>query len=115
MQATSSVEVSQGQFKGREEGRTCYRLHSMLSITSNLIESCAASNDIDQVATRNLLDDRQWVYKKPEKLTEQLPIQITEKWRIAVDRKLLVRVLFVDFAKAFDTVPHNIFMITKAK
>lgn len=36
-------------------------------------------------------------------------MQITEKWlRIAVDRKLLVGVLFDDFTKAFDTVSHNI-------
>ena len=41
---------------------------------------------------------------------EQLVIQITEKWRIAVDRKLLVGILFVAFTRAFDTVSHNIFL-----
>ena len=61
------------------------------------------------MVTRNLLDDRQWAYKKG-KSTEQLLIQITEKWRTAVDRKLLVGVLFVDFIKAFDTVSHNILL-----
>ena len=73
------------------------------------MESCVASNNIDHVVTRNLLDDRQWAYRKG-KSTEQLLIQITEKWRIAVDRKLLVGVLFVDFTKAFDTVSHNILL-----
>ena len=81
----------------------------MLSIPSKLIESCVAKNIIDHVVTRNLLDDRQWAYKKG-KSTEQLLIQITEKWRTAVDRKLLVGVLFVDFTKAFDTVSHNILL-----
>ena len=79
----------------------------MLSIPSKLMESCVASNIIDHVVTRNLLDCRQWAYKKG-KSTEKLLIQITEKWRIAVDRKLLVGVLFVDFTKVFDTVSHNI-------
>ena len=41
---------------------------------------------------------------------EQLLVQITEKWRIAVDWKLLVAVLFVDFTRAFDTVSHNILL-----
>ena len=81
----------------------------MLSIPSELMESCVASNIIDHVVTRNLLDDRQWASMKG-KSTEQLLIQITEKWRIAVDRKLLVGVLFVDFTKTFDTASHNILL-----
>ena len=101
------ARVSAAFKKGRQEDRTCYRPLSMLSIPSKLMESCVASNIIDHVVTRNLLDERQWAYKKG-KSTEQPLIQITEKWRIAVDRKLLVGVLFVDFTKAFDTVSHNI-------
>ena len=81
---------------------------SMLSIPSKFMESCVASNIIDHVVTRNLLDNRQWAYKKG-KSTEQLLIQITEKWTI-VDRKLLVGVLLVEFTKAFDTVSHNILL-----
>ena len=37
-------------------------------------------------------------------------MQITEKWTIAVDRKLLVGVLLVEFTKAFDTLSHNILL-----
>lgn len=73
------------------------------------METRVASNIIDHVVTQNILDDRQWSYGK-EKSMKQLPIQITEKWRIAVDRKLLVGVLFVDFTRAFDTVSHNILL-----
>ena len=94
------ARVSAAFKKRREEDRTCYRPLSMLSIPSKLMELCVASNIVDHVVTRNLLHDRQWAYKKG-KSTEQLLIQITEKWRTAVDRKLLVGVLFVDFTKAF--------------
>ena len=76
---------------------------------SKLMETRVASNIIDHVVIQNLLDDRQWAYAK-EKSIEQLVIQITEKWRIAVDRKLLVGILFVAFTRAFDTVSHNIFL-----
>ena len=95
--------------KGREEDKACHRPLSMLSIPSKFMESCVTSNIIDHLVTRNLLDDRQWAYNKG-KSTEQLEIQIKEKWTIAVDRKLLVGVLLVEFTKACDTVSHNILL-----
>ena len=98
------ARVSAAFKKGREEDRTCYRPLSMLSIPSKLMESCIASNITNHVVTQNLLDNRQWAYRKG-KSTEQLLIHLTEKWREAVERKL-----FVDFTKAFDTVSHNILL-----
>ena len=82
---------------------------SMLSIPSKLMESCIASNITNHVVTQNLLDNRQWAYRKG-KSTEQLLIHLTERWREAVERKLFVGILFVDFTKAFDTVSHNILL-----
>ena len=93
-------------------------LFSIPSIPSKLMETPVASNFIDHVVTQNLLDDRQSAYAK-EKSMGQILIQITEKWRIADDRKLLVGVLFVDFTRAYDTVSHNIllqiYMILKSE
>ena len=103
------ARVSAAFKKGREEDRTCYRPLSMLSIPSKLMESCVASNITNQVVTQNLLDNRQWAYRKG-KSTEQLLIHLTERWREAVERKLFVGILFVDFTKAFDTVSHNILL-----
>ena len=81
----------------------------MLSIPSKLMESCVASNITNHVITQNLLDNRQWAYRRG-KTTEQLLIHLTERWREAVERKLFVGILFVDFTKAFDTVSHNILL-----
>ena len=103
------ARVSAAFKKGREEDRTCYRPLSMLSIPSKLMESCVASNITNHVVTQNLLDKRQWAYRKG-KSTEQLLIHLTERWREAVERKLFVGILFVDFTKAFDTVSHNILL-----
>ena len=50
--------------KGREEDRTCYRPLSMISIPSKLMESCVASNITNHVVTQNLLDNRQWAYRR---------------------------------------------------
>ena len=81
------ARVSAAFKKGREEDRTCYRPLSMLSIPSKLMESCVASNITNHVVTQNLLDNRQWAYRKG-KSTEQLLIHLTERWREAVERKL---------------------------
>ena len=103
------ARVSAAFQKGWEEDRTCYRPLSMLSIPSKLMESCVASNITNHVVMQNLLDNRQWAYRKG-KSTEHLLIHLTERWREAVERKLFVGILFVDFTKAFDTVSHNILL-----
>ena len=82
------VRVSAVFKKGREEDRTCYRPLPMLSISRKLMESCVASNITNHVVTQNLLDNRQWAYGKG-KSTEQLLIHLTERWRKAVEGKLL--------------------------
>ena len=61
------------------------------------------------MVTQNLLDNRQWAYRKG-KSTEKLLIHLTERWREAVERKLFMGILFMDFTKAFDTVSHNILL-----
>ena len=65
------ARVSAAFKKGREEDRICYRAPSRLSIPSKLMESCVASNITNQVDTQNLLDNRQWAYRKG-KSTEEL-------------------------------------------
>ena len=83
----------------------------MLSIPSKLMESCVVDTIINHVVTQNLLDSRQWAYRKG-KSTEQLSIHLTEKWREAAEKKLCVGILFVDFTKAFDTMSHNMLLQT---
>ena len=81
----------------------------MLSIPSKLMESCVTSNITNHVVIQNLLDNRQWAFRKG-KSTAQLLIHLTERWREAVERNLFVGILFVDFTKAFDTVSRNILL-----
>ena len=80
----------------------------MLSIPSKLMESCVTRNITNHVVTQNLLDNTQCTYRKGKSIA-QLLIHLTERWREAVERKL-VGILFVDFTKAFDTVSHNMLL-----
>ena len=64
------TRVSAAFKKGREEDRICYRPLSMFSIPTKLMESCVASNITNHVVSQNLLDKRQWAYRRG-KSTEQ--------------------------------------------
>ena len=76
---------------------------------SKLMESCVASNITNHVVTQNVLEDRQWAYRKG-KSTEQLLKHLTERWRETIARRLFVGILFGDLTKAFNKVSHNILL-----
>ena len=63
----------------------------------------------DHIERHNLSNDKQWGYKKGRS-TELLLLNMTEHWKIALDSGKMVRVLFIDFKKAFDSVNHNILL-----
>ena len=43
---------------------------------------------------------------------ESLLLKLTEKWKLAVDSRLTVGVVFIGFQKAYDTVSHDILAFT---
>ena len=53
--------------------------------------------------------DKQWAYPIGYS-TEHLLIHLTESWRRAVDSGMAIEAAFVDFKKAFDSVPHDILL-----
>ena len=84
-----------------------YRPLSMLSIPGKLFEGQACDNIDKHVTIHNLLSKNQWGFNKGRS-TEELLLQITEKWKNAMDKGLIVGAIFLDFQKAFDSVSHDI-------
>ena len=90
-----------------------YRPISLLSVPSKILESCVADTLVEHVMDNGLLTDKQWAYRKNHS-TQLLLVHLTECWRQALDRNLVVATAFVDFRKAFDCVSHKI-LLSKLK
>ena len=91
--------------KGDPTVMSNYRPLSLLSVPSKILESCVADMIAKHVFSENeaLVTDNQWAYRKGRS-TELLLIHLTETWRRAIDNKLVVGAVFIDFQKAFDWV-----------
>ena len=93
--------------KGSQADVSNYRPISLLSIPRKLLQSQICSlidNHLNSCGTKSC---KQWGFKKGLS-TEGMLISMTEKWKMAIDHGRTVGAVFIDFQKAFDTVPHYI-------
>ena len=85
-----------------------YRPLSMLSIPgkSYLKVMLVRSLD-DHLDADELLSDKQWGFRKGRSI-EGLLMRLTENWKREIDDGKIAGAVFIDFKKAFDTVPHEV-------
>ena len=79
----------------------------MLNLNSKILESIVGDSLDYHLGTNELIHSNQWGFKKGVS-TESLLLYLTETGKKAIDDGFKVRVLFVHFKKAFDTVDHAI-------
>ena len=93
--------------KGSTQDCGNYRPISLLNIPSKLLESIACFQLDSFLNQHNLITASQWGFRK-SRSSELLLLSMTEKWRLALDERKSIGIIFIDFQKAFDCVSHQI-------
>ena len=94
---------------GDSSDPTNYRPISILSTFSQIFEKLVYQQLLNYIEKHQILNDYQFGFRK-NRSTEQSIIEITEGFKKSIDNNLYTCGIFLDFAKAFDTVNHKILL-----
>ena len=84
---------------------TNYRPISLLSVISKILEKHLSYILVDHLESNKLLSDSQWGFRENRSACNAL-LEITHFWLTCLNNGKEVIVVFFDFKKAFDSVPH---------
>ena len=99
--------------KGNRNSPTNYRPISLTCIIVKMFESILREHLLDHLIRNNLLSNSQHGFLPGRSCTTNL-LTVLEEWTEAVDKGIAIDNVYLDFAKAFDTVPHAR-LLTKLK
>ena len=83
-----------------------YRPISLLSSCSKLMESIINDSIVTYLRTNGLIHANQHGFVSKKSTTTQL-LECMYEWTMALDQSIPVDIVYIDFAKAFDTVSHS--------
>ena len=100
------AEVTAIYKKGSKHDRSNYRPVSVTSVCCKILESLLGDHMMNYLLANNLLSTKQYGFIKNRSTSLQL-LQITDKWTEYLEYGGQVDVMYSDFEKAFDKVPHK--------
>ena len=83
-----------------------YRPISLTSIIGKVMETIIRNNLMKHMETNNLFSKEQHGFRKGRSCVTQL-LEVLEDWTDKLDKKQEIDVIYFDFEKAFDRVPHK--------
>jgi hypothetical protein len=92
--------------KGKRTDVTNYRPISLTSIICKIMEKLIRNALLHHLISEKILSDYQHGFTLGRSCTTQL-LQIFDKWTEILDEGGSIDVIYLDLAKAFDTVPHQ--------
>ena len=92
--------------KGTRTDVANYRPISLTSVVCKTLERIIREAVLKHMMDNNLLSDRQHGFVPGRSTMTQL-LEVFDKWTECLDLGFTVDVIYLDFAKAFDTVPHH--------
>ena len=92
--------------KGSKYQVANYRPVSLLPIVGKVPEFLVKEAVIDHILSNQLISDKQHCFVSGRSCKTQLPTCF-DLWTKMLDKKKPVDVVYIDFIKAFDSVPHQ--------
>ena len=92
--------------KGSKNDARNYRPISLTSIACRILESIIRDSILKYLKANHLVSDKQFGFLEGRSTVLQL-LNVVDKWTEILDRGGAVDVIYCDFQKAFDTVPHK--------
>ena len=86
-----------------------YRPISLLSITSKVLEKFVSNLIVDHLQSNNPLSNSQWGFRECRSTCTAL-LDVTHSWLSALNRGEEAIIIFFDFRKAFDSIPHALLL-----
>ena len=99
-------EVTPIYKKGSRQNPESYRPVSLTSVPSKVLESLVRDGILQHMSESGLLHPAQHGFLPRRSCATQL-IEVLEDWTRALDAREPVDVAYLDFSKAFDSVPHQ--------
>ena len=99
--------------KDSEQNPSNYRPISLTAIIGKVMETIIRNNLMKHMEENNLFSNEQHGFRKGKSCVTQL-LEVLEDWMDKLDKKQEIDVIYFDFEKAFDKVPHKR-LITKLK
>ena len=92
--------------KGSRSQCDNYRPISLTSIVCKTMESIIRDSIMDHMTANNLFSTRQYGFL-PNRTTSLQLLKVLDEWTEALNNNQQIEVVYMDFQKAFDSVPHN--------
>ena len=92
--------------KGSKKMASNYRPVSLTSIVGKCLEKIVREKIIDFMKDNSLFSNRQYGFISGRSTQLQL-LEVLDKWTEALDEGQSIDCIYMDYAKAFDTVPHR--------
>ena len=100
-----TANVSPIYKNGNKQHAENYRPISLTSVPCKIMESIIKENLVNYLEMNNLLSDTQYGFRSKRSCTLQL-LEVYDIWTESLDHGIPIDMLYLDFQKAFDSVPH---------
>ena len=100
------ARVSAIHKKGNRKLASNYRPVSITSIVCRVLETIIRNSMVEFMVSNNLLSDYQFGFVKGRSTTLQL-LNVLNDWTNSLENKFATDCIYLDYQKAFDSVPHK--------